>query len=177
MNCPSCNSNLLGFKLIDNLEDKYIESHKKIVNLEGKVIQSDKEIEAITRKKNKTIGYLATALLLLIPLLLYVFWSKKETPPAPPIVEKVKLVESDSLDHYKQELQSAREALQHLQSTVNVRSINYQVEKGNTLHELGKLFFNDSLAGFQIAIDNKIFTPRKLPAGDTIKINYRYKEE
>ena len=47
------------------------------------------------------------------------------------------------------------------------------VKKGDTLNELAKLFYNDSTAWYQIALDNKVYDIRGLPVGDTIVLKYR----
>ena len=53
------------------------------------------------------------------------------------------------------------------------RELKYIIKKDDTLFELAKLFYNDSTAWYQIALDNKIYDVRGLPIGDTLTLKYR----
>lgn len=56
---------------------------------------------------------------------------------------------------------------------MDIREIKYKVKEGDMLYDLGILFYNDTAAWYQIALDNKIYDIRGLPKGDTISIKYR----
>lgn len=173
-NCPNCDANLVGIKMLEALEEQYVEVLKKKVNLEGDIIQQRKGLEQELRAKNKRNNWLW--LLLFLTPFLYYFCGRT----SPKEVEKIVEIESDSLKIYKQillekeaELIDLKESLDDLEKTQNIRELKYVVKKGDILNELGKLFYNDSLAGYQIAKDNKIYDVRGLPIGDTLTIKYR----
>lgn len=172
--CPNCDVSLVSFKMVDALEEQYVEVVKTKVNLDGDIIQQRKSFEQELKNKNKQKKWLVF-LLLLLPFLYYFFG---RTPPKE--TEKIVEIENDSLKIYKEMLLQQSEELKELEQTVNafqrtrnIRELKYIVKKGDILNDLGKLFYNDSLAGYQIAKDNRIFDVRGLPIGDTLSIRYR----
>lgn len=173
-NCPNCDVNLVSFKMVDALEEQYVEVIKTKVNLDGDILQQRKGFEQELKNKNKRKNWLVF-LLFLLPFLYY-FFGRVPSTEMKEIVE----IESDSLLIYKEVLRQQSEEIVALEQTVNtfqniknIRELKYIIKKGDVLNDLGKLFYNDSLAGYQIAKDNRIFDVRGLPIGDTLKIKYR----
>ena len=172
--CPNCATNLVGIKLLDALEDQYVETVKSKVALEGEQLQSSIEYAQNIKKKNKRIKGLLF-LLLLLPLLYYFFGR-----PEPERIVAPDLAYLDSLTIYKNKLAekdaalaTINQALTTIKGTQNIREIEYVVKKGDMLYDLGVLFYNDTIAWYQIALDNKIYDIKGLPIGDTLKIKFR----
>jgi len=172
--CPSCDANLLGIKLLDALEEKYVETVKAKVALEGEQVQKKIEYQQVLKKKSSRIRNLFF-LLFLLPILYYFFGRTKPKTITPSVVQV-----TDSLDSYKKELTEKELALETLnqqliaiRSTQHVREIQYVVKEGDRLYDLGVLFYNDTTAWHQIAVDNNIYDVKGLPVGDTLQIKYR----
>ena len=172
--CPNCATNLVGIKLLDALENQYVATVKAKVALEGAQIQDRIEYQKALKKKNKWNNWLLF-LLFLLPILYYFFGQPKQE-----IMPTSNVPTSDSLNIYKEKLMekevalvTANQELRAINNTLNIRTIEYVVKKGDMLFDLGLLFYNDSTAWRQIALDNKIYDTRGLPVGDTLKINYR----
>ncbi len=172
--CPSCSSSLVGFRLLDNLEEKYVEIVKNKVELEGMQVQQIKVLEhQLARKKKRNL--LLWLLLLSLPLLYFFCAPKEPSNNMTPIIER-----NDSLEIYKAmlieheiEIKALNRQLKAIEGTMNVRELKYEVKEGDLLYDLGILFYNDTSAWYQIALDNKIYDVRGLPKGDTISIKYR----
>lgn len=172
--CPNCSASLVGIKLINALEDQYVETVKAKVALEGEQIQSKKVYEATLRKKNRRINGLLF-LLFLLPLTYYFFGQ-----PQPKVITTPNLALRDSLDQIivelaetEKELALKNQKLTIIKKTQNIRELEYVVQEGDVLYDLGVLFYNDTTAWYQIALDNKIYDIKGLPIGDTLKIIYR----
>ncbi len=172
--CPVCDANLVGIKLLDALEDQYVDTVKEKVALEGAQVQQKIEYEAQLKKKNKRNNWLLFFLFLVS--LGYYFLGQPTQKEIPPVIVQA----TDSIDVYKdrlieteKELESIHQKLAVIKSTQNIREIEYIVKKGDMLFDLGLLFYNDSPAWYQIALDNKIYDIKGLPIGDTLKIKYR----
>ncbi len=172
--CPSCNASLLGIKLLDALEEQYVETVKVKVALEGELIQKKIEYQQVLKKKNSRINYLLF-LLFLLPMFYYFFGRSEPKTITAPNTQM-----TDTLDRYKQELaekvlilEDLNRQLVTIQHTQHVREIQYVVKKGDRLYDLGILFYNDTTAWYQIALDNKIYDIKGLPIGDTLTIKYR----
>jgi nucleoid-associated protein YgaU len=147
---------------------------KSNVDLDGNLIQQKKNLEAALRKKNKRNNWLLF-FLFLIPLLSYFYFNR-----TPDIIEKKVVVNNDSLSIYKEQLLRTQtknmelsRQIKAIEGTRKVRQLKYVIKEGDILNDLGKLFYNDSLAWYQIAIDNHIYDVRGLPIGDTLIMNYR----
>lgn len=172
--CPSCSSSLVGFRLLDTLEEQYVEIVKNKVEREGRQVQQIKDLEhQLARKKKRNI--LLWLLLFSLPLLYYFCAPKEPQKTAIPIIER-----KDSLELYKTmiteheiEIKALNRQLKAIEGTMNVRELKYEVKEGDLLYDLGLLFYNDTSAWYQIALDNKIYDVRGLPKGDTISIKYR----
>lgn len=172
--CPNCATNLLGVKLLDVLEERYIETVKAKVALEGAQIQQKKDYERVLKKKNRNIKRLFL-LLFLLPVLYYFFGRPEPQIISPPVVQA-----TDTLDRYKKMLAEKEAALAKIQaqlttiqSTQHIREIQYVVNKGDMLYDLGLLFYNDTTAWYQIALDNKVYDMKGLTIGDTLTIKFR----
>lgn len=173
--CPICASNLVGIKLLDALEDQYVETVKSKVALEGEKLQNSIEYAQNIKKKTRRIRGLLF-LLFLLPLLYY-FFGRSE--PKEIVTTEPKYL--DSLTIYKDKLAEKNAALTTLnqqlvtiKETQNIKEINYVVKEGDILYDIGVLFYNDTTAWYQIALDNKIYDIKGLPVGDTLKIKFRY---
>jgi len=172
--CPSCDTNLVGIKLLDALEDQYVDTVKAKVALEGDQIQDKIDYQKTLKKKNKRSNLLLF-LLLLLPIWYYFFGQPKQE-----IIPISTVPSFDSLNFYKEKLlekevalTTVNQELTAISATKNIRTLEYVVKKGDMLFDLGLLFYNDSTAWRQIALDNKIYDIRGLPVGDTLEINYR----
>lgn len=172
--CPSCATNLVAYKKLAAMEEKYIETAKTVVALEGELLQGKKEYEQQLKKKGRW-NFLLGCMLLLVPFLCYFFY---QPPPIEVVAKPVDAV--DSIQLYQTKLVEKEEQINQLQQTLADiqgakvrRELKYVVKKGDILNELGKLFYNDSTAWYQIALDNKIYDIRGLPVGDTLTIKYR----
>lgn len=172
--CPSCNATLLGIKLLDALEDQYVETVKAKIALEGEQVQKEIEYHQALKKKNRRINRLLF-LLFLLPILYYFFGRPEPKTIVSPNTQMI-----DTLDRYKQMLAEKELMLEDLnrqlvtiQHTQHIREIQYVVKKGDRLYDLGVLFYNDTTAWYQIALDNKIYDIKGLPVGDTLRIKYR----
>ncbi len=172
--CPNCATNLVGIKLLDALEDQYVETVKSKVAIEGEKLQSSIEYAQNLKKKNRRINGLLFLLFLLS--LLYYFFGRPE--PQKNVIVDLKYL--DSLTIYKNKfaekeaaLTTVHQQLTSIKTTQNIRELTYVVKKGDILYDLGVLFYNDTTAWYQIALDNKIYDIKGLPIGDTLKIKYR----
>jgi len=133
------------------------------------------EYESKLQKKTNTIGWMTIGFLAFVVLAVLLgcrqhYKSKgnvvqQQTQPIP-TYEKEEAV-------YQKEIAELSEKIYVLEQTRVVRELKYKVKKGDVLHELGELFYNDSDAGIQIALDNKIYDIRGLPIGKTLTIKYR----
>jgi len=172
--CPSCSTSLLGIKLLDGLEEKYIETVKEKVALEGEMLQKKIDYHKALKKKNRWIRNLLF-LLFMLPIL-YCFFCRNEPKIITPTVASIR----DTIDIYRQELaekeialDTIRKRLQTIQSTQHIRELKYIVKEGDLLFDLGLLFYNDKTAWYQIALDNNIYDVKGLTIGDTLLIKYR----
>ena len=172
--CPSCKASLLGIKLLDALEEKYVDTAKANVALEGEQVQKKIAYERALKKKNRQVR----GLFFLVCLLPFLYYLMK--PDKPKVVHAPVIITMDTLDWYKKTLTEKELALDKLkqqllsiQSTQEIREIEYIVKKGDRLYDLGILFYNDTSAWYQLALDNKIYDVRGLPIGDTLRIKYR----
>lgn len=172
--CPNCSSNLVGIKLLDSLEEQYVDIVKDKMEMAGSQIQQNKVYEERLNRKKKW-NLLLCGLLFALPLSYYFCLSKKPLKKANPII-----VQNDSLEIYKSrvavneiEIKALNRQLRAIEGTMDVREIKYKVKEGDLLYDLGLLFYNDTAAWYQIALDNKIYDVRGLPKGDTINIKYR----
>lgn len=172
--CPNCASSLIGIILIDTLEEQYIDLVKDKIETEGKQIQQNKIYEQRIERKKKW-NLLLLTLLVALPFLYYFFVPSKTVKETPPTV-----LQKDSLDIYKKrvadneiEINALNRQLRAIEGTMDVREIKYKVKEGDRLYDLGILFYNDTAAWYQIALDNKIYDIRGLPKGDSINIKYR----
>jgi len=164
----------MGFKLIDVLEEQYVETMKAKVALEGEQLQKKNDYHQVLKKKNRRINSLLF-LLFLLPILYYCFGRS-----TPKIIPSPNTQIIDTLERYKQTLadkelilEDLNRQLSTIQRTQYVREIQYVVKKGDRLYDLGVLFYNDTTAWYQIALDNKIYDIKGLPVGDTLRIKYR----
>ncbi len=172
--CPSCSSNLVGLKLLNTLEEQYVDLVKDKMEMAGSHFHENKVYEQRLARKKKW-NLLLWMLLLALPLGYYFCGPqkiKKETAPT--------VLQNDSLEIYKNrvaeneiEIMALNRQLRAIESTMDVREIKYKVKEGDLLYDLGILFYNDTAAWYQIALDNKIYDVRGLPKGDTISIKFR----
>lgn len=145
------------------LVEKYNDVLKKRVALEGELAQTRQQLEKkLERARSKNKRYLF--LLLLLPFLVF-WWSKKKY--ISPLEQKT-IVQQDSINKLYGEISEAKK--------IKKDSIRYVIRKGDMLVTLGKLFFNDPEAGYQIGMENGITSDYQryhLRPGDTLTIHYR----
>jgi hypothetical protein len=153
------------------LNERYNELLRQRVALEGQQAQALAEAEKARQKaqKNTRRAYL---LLLLLPLL--ALWCRK---PSLDLATHQRMVQQkDSLFTAQNALlDSTRNELEALEK-LKVQQIKYVIKKGDTLEELGLLFFNDRQGGYRIGKDNNIVTKYQthhLVKGDTLLIRFR----
>lgn len=173
--CPNCATNLVVFKKLAAMEDKYVESAKRVVELEGNLLQGKKEFQQQLRKKSKWNSFL-WFLLFLLPLLYYFFGkpAQKEIVVEPTNqIDSITTIYQEKLAGKTTEISELNKTIDAIQGAKVKRELKYVVKKGDILNDLGKLFYNDSTAWYQIALDNKIYDVRGLPVGDTLTIKYR----
>jgi len=173
--CPNCSTNLVVYKKLAAMEEKYIDSAKSVVALEGNLLQGKKEFQRKLNKK-KRWNSLLWFLLFLLPILYYFYERpvEKEVVVQPTLkLDSIEAIYQEKLSHKDSEIAELNEQFTAVQNAKVVRELKYVVKKGDVLHELGLLFYNDSTAWYQIALDNKIHDIRGLPIGDTLTIKYR----
>ncbi len=173
--CPNCSTNLIVFKKLAAMEEKYIETAKSVVSLEGELLQGKKQFQQQLRRKSKWNTFL-WFLLFLLPILYYFFGRsepKTIVSPANNSIDSITALYQDKLVSKEAELAELNQALTAIQGAKVKRELKYVVKEGDVLHDLGLLFYNDSTSWYQIALDNKIFDIRGLPVGDTLTIKYR----
>jgi len=142
------------------IEDRYKEVLRQRIALEGELALARKQ-HAETLAQARTRGNRCLLLLLLLPLLWLAF--PKKIPPS--VAEQQLRIERDSLQ---------KELL--FTEKTSKDSVLYVVKKGDVLIDLGKLFFNDPAAGYQIGKDNGIisrFDQYHLTPNDTLVIRFR----
>ena len=174
-NCPNCATNLIGLKMYHNLEEHYIDLKKEKIRIEGNLAQQKVQYEAILKKKKKRFNR-QRWILLLLPIALFFFFNNYTIPA----LMSTRTSQQDSLLLIKTTLASRDSQLVELNHQLKTvkgtkvkKELKYVVKKGDTLNELAKLFYNDSTAWYQIALDNKVYDIRGLPVGDTIVLKYR----
>jgi hypothetical protein len=142
------------------IEDRYKELLRQRIALEGELALARKQHTAeLAQVRTRSNRFLL--LLLLLPLAWLVFLRK--TPPS--VSERQLMVERDSLHN---ELM--------LVSATKKDSVLYVIKKGDVLADLGRLFFNDPAAGYQIGKDNGIqsrYDEYHLNPNDTLVIRFR----
>lgn len=167
LHCPNCNADLAALRMIDVLEDDYVEAVKQRISMEGELVQTrqnhQRQLQDRRRRNNRLL-----LLLLCLPLLQ---WLLGKRPPPPLVVKEVQQVTMDS-DSLAKELKQMQRQLTSLEAQ-KVRSIQYVIRKGDVLESLGLLFFNDRMAGYQIGKDNGITPQQYLQPGDTLDIHFR----
>ncbi len=163
--CPDCGTDLVQFVMIDQLEEKYVSHVKKKIAQEGELLQLQKQYEEDTSKSRRRINRLIF-LLMLLPV--WNYWCRpkqivKEIQPDPRV---------DSLAAKIDDLKKEKD----LMASQFVHKVAYKIKEGDNLESLGKLFYNNPQAGYQIGKDNNIETDfyyRRLPPGKTITIYFR----
>lgn len=174
--CLNCSTSLLGMKLYYDMEDQFLDLKKEKIRLEGNLVQQKNQYEAILKKNRKRHNRRWLFLSLLVPLGLYLLIDNNE----PQLGFMDNTIQQDSirlLQHTlmakESELIELNRQLSAIKTTKVRKELKYVVKKGDTLNELAKLFYNDSTAWYQVALDNKIYDIRGLPIGDTIVLKYR----
>lgn len=173
--CPNCSTNLVVYKKLAAMEEKYIESAKNVVALEGDLLQGKKEFQRQLNKK-KRWNSLLWFLLFLLPVLYYFYGrpvEKEVVVQSTQQLDSMEAIYQEKLNLKESELVELNEQFAAVQNAKVVRELIYVVKKGDVLHDLGLLFYNDSTAWYQIALDNQIYDIRGLPIGDTLTIKYR----
>lgn len=173
--CPNCATNLVVFKKLAAMEEKYVESAKTVVSLEGELLQGKKQFQQQLGAKKKWNAFL-WFLLFLLPLLYYFFGRSepKEIVIQPTDqIDSITAIYQEKLANKTAEVAELNQTLAAIQGAKVVRELKYVVKEGDVLNELGKLFYNDSTTWYQIALDNNIYDIRGLPVGDTLIIKYR----
>ena len=114
--------------------------------------------------------------LLGVPLL-YLMWSEVSSynnlKQQLQFTQATVVQQTDSLQTLKARVASLQE---QVATKPTAHQTKYVIRKGDTLQDIGKLFFNDPNAGYQIALDNNIDTKRErhaLNTGDVLIINFR----
>ena len=168
MHCPVCNADLTAFRMVDQIEEEYIEAIKNRVTLEGELARRRQE-HTLNLQKNRRRANRLVLLLLCLPFLQLLCGKR----PLPPVVEAAPVVSApDSSAFYQQQWQQANRQIQSLEAQ-KVKTVRYVIRKGDNLESIGRLFFNDWKAGYQIGRDNKVPNEYQLPIGDTLYINFR----
>ncbi len=166
--CPNCDADLVQFKLLDTVEEGYINAVKERIATEGDLLelekQQKKELSASRRRGN---NYLL--LLFLLPLI-YFICGKKHIPTKPKIIEVQQL---DSLFFYKKKCIELQEKLNKGDGH-GISSIRYIIRKGDKLENLALMFFGDKEIWKNIKEDNEIPDEHEMIPGDTIFINLKY---
>lgn len=145
------------------IEDRYNDLLKKRIALEGELALTRRQAAldlARARKTNRRYLFL----LFLLPFL--TFWCSKTKYITP--LEQTVSRQQDAIVKLQNDIAELKK--------LKVDSVQYVIKKGDMLVSIGQLFFNDTLAGYQIGIDNGITTEyaqRHLIPGDTLTIRYR----
>ncbi len=145
------------------IEKRFNDLLKQRIALEGELamLHKNKDLELAAERRSR---YKMLLGLMLLPLL--TFLCQQKTPPS--VYEHKIALKSDSI----QQLLTEKNDLMRTKKD----SIKYVIQKGDMLISLGKMFYNDSVAGYQIGKDNGFTTEkqyRQLVIGDTLKIYFR----
>ena len=148
----------------ESLEDKYFKVLRQRISLEGDLaLMRQNATELVQSSSVKAKRYLL--LLFLTPLCLLFFRNRQVKITA---VQNQLSQQTDSVSLLK-------ERILILENT-QCKRIRYITQSTDNLAILGELFYNDSLAGKQIDLDNHLHMPSlqtKMFAGDTIYLKYR----
>ena len=162
--CPNCKADLTPFVLIDELEEKCVLAVKQKIALDGELLLQKKRHE---REEQRYRGNTNRLLLLfcLLPLCYLLF--RKTPPPNTAAVDE--LLKTKVL---------LRQTIAERDTILSqkIQQITYEVRAGDNLEGIGKLFFNNPLAGYRIAKDNKIdanYYSRHLEPGKKLTIIFR----
>ncbi len=163
--CPDCGTDLVQFVMLDQLEEKYVNVVKKRIAQEGELVQLQKQYEEDNSKSRRRINSLIF-LLMLLP-----FWNYWCRPK-----QIVKEIQPDlRVDTLSFKIDSLKKVEEMVRTNI-VHKVQYRIKEGDNLESLGKLFYNNPQAGYQIGKDNNIesdFYYRRLPPGKTISIYFR----
>ena len=145
------------------IEQRYNDLLRQRIALEGELalLRKNQELELATERRSR---YKMLLGILLLPL--FTFVCNQKTTPS--VYEHQIAVKSDSIKLLLNEQEGFRKTEKD--------SIRYKIREGDMLISLGKLFYNDSTAGYQIGRDNGFTTERqhrKLVIGDTLTIHFR----
>jgi len=172
--CPNCQTNLAPFKMVTTLAKSHADLRQVKSTLQLDLQEQMAAYDTKLQKKNNTIGWMVIGFLFVATfatVLGYRNFKAKNT-----LIQRQKnslqFYENNVVD-YKKQIEELSTKLHVLEQTQNIRELKYKVKPGDVLHELGELFYNDSDAGIQIALDNKIYDIRGLPVGETLTIKYR----
>ncbi|MBL7817374.1 MAG: hypothetical protein JNL70_20375 [Saprospiraceae bacterium] len=144
------------------IEERYNDLLKQRITLEGELALTRQQAATdLTKARSKNKRYLF--FLILLPLLTYWWCQKRYITP----LEQQVAMQQDSIKKDQNKMANMR--------FLNKDSVRYVVKKGDMLITLGQLFFNDTLAGYRIGIENSLNTDyqhRHLHPGDTLTIYY-----
>ncbi|MEL6864107.1 MAG: hypothetical protein AAFP19_06805 [Bacteroidota bacterium] len=165
-NCPSCETDLVQWSLLNEVESQHVENIKARVSLEGELKTSQRDHREAMHRQKRRFNNLVL-LLLTLPLLNLICTQR----PLPPVKQSI-IISNDSIDHYKKANQALQTQIEALQ-TQEVSQIEYIIQEGDRLVDLGQLFYNDPNAGYLIGKQNAVANPRRLQPGDTLTIRFR----
>ena len=172
--CPNCQTNLTSFKTAHALAKADVDLRQEKSALVQEMEEQSIAYEAKIQKKNNIIGWMTIGFLSLVALAFFLGFRSFKAQKM--LVQKQRSslkIHENSISDYEKQIKELSTKLNRLEQTRSVRELKYKVKKGDVLHELGELFYNDSDAGIQIALDNKIYDIRGLPVGETLTIKYR----
>ncbi len=161
--CPRCETQITSdYDLEDNREMLYKKEHSL---LKGKVVELAQKKERAEEKNGRYKGYLTVLGLLLFSIFMF-----KKTP-APVMVENTKAIDSLYLENTN--LQNQIEELKNQTPLSTPNSIKYEVQEGDNLMKISRLFYNNDTLLSKLMEVNNIRNKHKIRRGDTLTIYFQ----
>lgn len=143
--CPNCKSDLIGFLLINQVEDE--------------------RGSKLKRFKLLCAGLSIVLLIILIGSIFLLHASSKHDPGK-------SILQNDSTEYYSK---LAADLKQELKDKPKTADVYYIIKKDDNLSEIAKLFYNDGSCTKQIMTDNNLQKGYNLLPGDTLIIKLKTK--
>ena len=149
--------------LQEPIEERYNEVLRQRIALVGEMAILRQQHEEELKKASKS-PYRFLYILLILPLTTFLCGKKID----PSVYERQIAAQRDSITQLRSQML--------LLEKTRIKQIKYAIRPGDDLSIIGKLFFNDINAAYQIGKDNGLYSDyqhQHIGLGDTLVINFR----